>query len=80
MGERPGVDEATQAVFLSQSVDLLRNYAPDVTHAFWFTLRDRATHSTPDQNEFGLLHVDGSEKPAFTALKRVNGVSGAARD
>jgi polysaccharide biosynthesis protein PslG len=78
-GERPGVDEATQAVFLSQSVDLLRNYAPYVTHAFWFTLRDR-DDSTPYENEFGLLHVDGSEKPAFTALKRVNGVSGAARD
>jgi hypothetical protein len=78
-GDRPGVDDATQAAYLKQSVGLLRDYAPYVTNAFWYTLRDR-DDSTPYENEFGLLNVDGSEKAAFTALKQVNGVAGASRD
>ena len=75
-GDRPGVDEATQAVYMTQAISLLRTYAPYVTNAFWYTLRDR-DDSTPYENAFGLLHVDGTEKPAFAALQRANGITPA---
>jgi endo-1,4-beta-mannosidase len=70
-GDRIGVDEQTQAVYLRQSLQLIHDYAPYITHAFWFTMRDRDDW-TPYENEFGLLHVDGSEKPAFDALQQAN--------
>lgn len=76
-GDRLGVDEATQAVYVGQSLDLLRTYAPYVTNAFWYTLRDRDDW-TPYENEFGLLHVDGTEKAGFAALQRANGVQAGA--
>jgi polysaccharide biosynthesis protein PslG len=75
-GDRVGVDEATQAVYLTQALNLLRNYAPYVTNAFWYTMRDR-DDSTEYENDFGLLHVDGSEKPAFGALQQFNATQGA---
>ena len=73
-GDRLGVDEPTQAAYLTQSLGLLRDYAPYVTNAFWYTMRDRDDW-TPYENDFGLLHVDGSEKPAFAALQQFNGVA-----
>jgi hypothetical protein len=70
-GDRPGVDEATQAGYLRQAVELVAGRYPYVTHAFWFALRDRDDW-TPYENEFGLLHVDGSEKPSYAALRAAN--------
>lgn len=70
-GDRPGVDEPTQAAYLRQAVEQIQRDYPYVTHAFWFTMRDRDDW-TPYENEFGLLHVDGSEKPAYGALGEAN--------
>lgn len=67
-GERLGVDEPTQAGYLRAAVEQVQRDYPYVTHAFWFTMRDR-DDSTPYENEFGLLHVDGTPKPAFEALR-----------
>ena len=69
-GNRPGVDEPTQARYLTQSIEQIQRDYPYVTHAFWYTMRDR-DDSTPYENDFGLLHVDGSEKPAFGALREI---------
>jgi beta-xylosidase len=70
-GPRPGVDEDTQARFLRQSVRQIETQYPYVSHAIWFTLRDR-DDSTPYENNFGLLHVHGSAKPSFSALQKAN--------
>lgn len=70
-GPRPGVDDDTQAQFLQRSVRQIRADYPYVTHAFWFCLRDR-DDSTPYGNNFGLLHVRGSPKPAFVAMQKAN--------
>jgi hypothetical protein len=70
-GERIGVDEATQARYLQQSVEQIQQDYPYVTHAFWYCMRDRDDW-TPIENFFGLLHVDGSAKPAFAALREAN--------
>jgi polysaccharide biosynthesis protein PslG len=70
-GPRTGVDEATQATYLSRALDQIRTRYPYVTTAFWFCLRDR-DDSTPYENAFGLLRVDGSAKPAFAALAAGN--------
>jgi aryl-phospho-beta-D-glucosidase BglC (GH1 family) len=70
-GPRPGVDDDTQARYLAQAVRQIRSQYPYVTHAFWFCLRDR-DDSTPYENNFGLLHVRGSPKPAFAAMQKAN--------
>lgn len=70
-GPRPGVDDDTQARYLEQSVRLIRSRYPYVTHAFWFCLRDRDDWN-PYENNFGLLHLHGSPKPAFATMQKVN--------
>ncbi|NNG35174.1 GH39 family glycosyl hydrolase [Nakamurella aerolata] len=65
-GDRPGVSETVQADYLRRSVAVMQQYSY-VTAAFWFCLRDR-DDSTPYENSFGLLRVDGSQKPAFSAF------------
>jgi hypothetical protein len=70
-GPRPGVDDDTQARYLDQAVRQIRSQYPYVSHAFWCCLRDR-DDSTPYENNFGLLHVHGSPKPAFAAMQKAN--------
>lgn len=70
-GPRTGVDAQTQARYLTQSINLIRTTYPYVTHAFWYCLRDR-DDSTPYENDFGLLYLDGTPKPAYTALQQAN--------
>jgi len=69
--ERPGVDEATQARYLRQSIAQIQTDYPYVAAAFWFTMRDR-DDSTPYENAFGLLRLDGMPKPAYQALQDTN--------
>ncbi len=66
-----GVDEATQADYLRRAVRMLQDWYPYVTHAFWFTIRDRDDW-TPYENSFGLLRLDGTPKPALDALTTSN--------
>ncbi|MBN1091246.1 cellulase family glycosylhydrolase [Blastococcus sp. TML/M2B] len=75
-GERPGVDEATQAAYLRSAVELTVRRFPYVTAAFWFCMRDRDDW-TPYENHFGLLRLDGSAKPSFAALQQANAWLGA---
>jgi hypothetical protein len=70
-GPRRGVDEETQARYLRDAVRQIDARYPYVTHAFWFCLRDR-DDDNPYENNFGLLEVDGSPKPAFAALQQAN--------
>jgi hypothetical protein len=70
-GRRIGVNEPTQARYLEQAVSQIRVKYPYVTHAFWYCMRDRDDW-TPYENDFGLLRVDDSAKPAFAALQRAN--------
>jgi hypothetical protein len=70
-GDRPGVDETTQAQYLLQAFQLIRRDYPYVTNAFWFTMRDR-DDSSPYENEFGMLRVDGSAKPSYAAFAEAN--------
>jgi hypothetical protein len=70
-GPVAGVNEATQATYLAQALQLIEQNFPFVTHAFWFSLRDR-DDSTPLENAYGLLRPDLSEKPAYAALQAAN--------
>ena len=67
--DRPGVSEATQASYLTKTTTLLTTRYPYVTKAFWYVLRDR-DDSTQYENSFGLLHLDGTPKPAYSAFSR----------
>ncbi len=70
-GWSAGVDEATQADYLRRAMTMVQHWYPYVTHAFWFTIRDRDDW-TPYENSFGLLHLDGTPKPALQALRDTN--------
>jgi hypothetical protein len=70
-GPAEGVSEVTQAQYLQQAVELIRRDYPYVTRAFWYCLRDR-DDLNPYENSFGLVHLDGSAKPAFAALQAAN--------
>ena len=64
---KDGVTEPQQASYLLRSSRVLRRY-PYVQRVFWFTLND-----WPVENEWlanlGLVRADGTEKPAFRALR-----------
>ena len=70
-GWSAGVDEATQADYLRRAIAMVQERYPYVTHAFVFTIRDRDDW-TPYENQFGLLRLDGSPKPALHALHEAN--------
>jgi polysaccharide biosynthesis protein PslG len=70
-GERdgqPGVDEQTQARYLRAAVEQVQERYPYVTHAMWFTIRDRDDW-TDYENLFGLVDVDLNPKPALAAFR-----------
>lgn len=75
-GDRPGVTEAVQADYLRRSVAVMQQY-PYVTAAFWFCLRDR-DDSTPYENSFGLLRVNGTQKRSFSAFSGAISAYGVA--
>jgi polysaccharide biosynthesis protein PslG len=77
-GPRIGVNPTTQAHYLQQAINLIHTTYPYVTHAFWYCLRDR-DDSTPYENNFGLLYLDGTPKPAYTALQQTNATPGTIR-
>ncbi len=66
-----GVDEATQADYLARAIALVQDQYPYVTHAFVFTIRDRDDWNAYENN-FGLTRLDGTPKPALTALRHAN--------
>ena len=63
----PGVDEATQADYLSRAWIYRRRYlAASVPVMFWFMMSDGPTTNWED--DAGLVHYDGSPKPAYGAF------------
>ena len=70
-GWSAGVDEATQADYLRRAITMVQQRYGFVTHAFVFTIRDRDDWTAYEDN-FGLLHLDGTPKPALAALRTVN--------
>lgn len=61
--ERPVTPEQ-QALYLQQTMNLLRDEYPQVEKAFWYNLRSR-TDANIHLNNFGLLNPDMSERPAY---------------
>ncbi len=70
-GPYDGVTASTQAQYLRDSITLVENNYPYVSHAFWYMMRDR-DESSNYENGFGLLTVSGEEKPAYAALGESN--------
>ncbi|WP_409484486.1 glycosyl hydrolase [Arsenicicoccus dermatophilus] len=71
-GAYDGVDEKLQAYFLRDAAILVHDNYPQVTHMFWYDMRDR-TDSNVYENNFGLLRADGAPKPAYWSLKEAEG-------
>lgn len=77
-GQKPsGVTEAAQATYLTKAYSCLAN-DPYVGLADWFTLRDTTAEPVDELNHYGLLHSDGSAKPALGAFKAVAAAGGGA--
>lgn len=73
-GKKPsGVDEASQAAFLTKAFQCLAN-DPYVVAATWFTLRDvQGEPVSSELGNYGLLRRDGSEKPALAQFRGAAG-------
>lgn len=63
-----GVTDAQQADYLYGMIDLARERWPRIEGFFWYTVRD-TTQSDVQQANYGLLRLDGTEKPAVTSLR-----------
>ena len=64
--------EEDQAKFLVDAFRLIRESAPYITHAFVWNLNFQAVVDSQDEKfPFGVLHPDGSPRPAYTALKEM---------
>jgi hypothetical protein len=73
-----GVSEATQAAYLTQTVNLVRVRYPYVTRMYWYNERDLPWGGEQVEH-YGLMHADLSAKPALGALAAANGVPAPAR-
>src|SRR5205823_709497 len=71
-----GVTETSQADYLVRTYRFLATTFPYVTNAFWYTERDRHDGSVQNDN-YGLLRYDLTEKPAYQAVKDMVAGSGA---
>jgi polysaccharide biosynthesis protein PslG len=65
---RNGVSEATQAMFMRQQAAQIARW-PYVKVNIWFNLLDRGSDRTDTYSNCGLLRVDGTAKPAYTAFR-----------
>ncbi|MBI3574019.1 hypothetical protein HY090_03130 [Candidatus Kaiserbacteria bacterium] len=63
------VSEDWQAHLLTDAVAATHTY-PWAGPFFWYSYQDIGTSPWTNENFFGLLRYDGSEKPAYTALKQ----------
>ena len=62
------VSESLQARMASQAIADVRA-ASWSGPLFWYSYKDLGTDPTSSENFFGLLRADGSQKPAYTAIK-----------
>ncbi|MSX11297.1 MAG: cellulase family glycosylhydrolase [Actinobacteria bacterium] len=64
-----GVNEATQAAFLSQAYHCLAGY-PYMTTGIWFSTRDGGAAET-ELNRYGLLRWNGTRRGSWAAMEQV---------
>ncbi|HEV3451464.1 MAG TPA: cellulase family glycosylhydrolase [Acidimicrobiia bacterium] len=62
------VSEATQAQFVTEYLQGWSNWASFTGPFFYYGLRDQGTDLTNREDNFGLLHNDGSPKPAMATF------------
>lgn len=67
------VSEDAQATMATQATNDIQGM-PWVGPFFWYSFMDVGTSTSTNQNFFGLVRADGSQKPAYAAF--VNAVSG----
>lgn len=72
---QPLIGEQGQADFLLKRLSLMS--ALDFDKVFLFALSDLDARATARDQKYGLLRLDGTEKPAFVALKRFLQIAGA---
>ncbi|HEY6762377.1 MAG TPA: Ig-like domain-containing protein [Baekduia sp.] len=72
-----GVSEADQAQYLTKAYQCLAN-DPYVQKADWFTMRDTTGNAADELNHYGLVHTDGSAKPALGAFKAIAASDGGS--
>jgi hypothetical protein len=61
-----GVDEATQAKYLAETLELIRTEYTYVTRVYWY--RDLADNNTATSSGYGLIQPDGTVKPALKQI------------
>ncbi len=72
-----GVTETIQGVYLARAVSLVRTRYPYVTRMYWYNDRDLVAGGIQQQN-YGLLRLDLSGKPALAMLATTNAAAAAA--
>jgi hypothetical protein len=61
-----GVDEATQAAYLADTLRIVREEYPYVTRVYWY--RELADNNTTTSSGYGLIQPDGRVKPALAQI------------
>lgn len=63
-------DEQLQAVFVEQTVAAVNGYAW-AGPMFWYSYKDLGSARGDNENFFGIIRSDGSQKPAYAVFKRL---------
>ena len=64
-----GVDEATQAKYLADTLRIVRTEYPYVTRVYWY--RELADNNTSTSSGYGLIQPDGTVKPALKQIPAI---------
>ncbi|MCC6927637.1 MAG: hypothetical protein IT359_01490 [Gemmatimonadaceae bacterium] len=72
----PAVSEGAQARYLLR--ELLQLFAAGIRRSFVYELIDEGSNPGEMEDHFGLLRLDGSAKPSFTALRNLLQIVGDA--
>ena len=64
-----GVDEATQANYLADTLRIVRKEYPYVTRVYWY--RELADNNTSTSSGYGLIQPDGTVKPALKQIPAI---------
>lgn len=60
------VSEATQATFIEDYLEVWRDFGAFTGPLFVYQMRDRGTNASSREDNFGLVHNDWTEKPAYS--------------
>jgi hypothetical protein len=63
------VSEDTQAQYVAPYISTWKSW-PFTGPFFYYSLRDLGTNLANAEDNFGLLHCDRSQKPAYAAFKQ----------